>query len=31
MAIAGTPEEEALALTPYIGIGFDMCLIERSA
>jgi len=31
MAIAGTPEQVAAALTPYIGIGFDMFLLmERS-
>lgn len=31
MAIAGTPEEVAKALTPYIGIGFDMFLLmERT-
>jgi F420-dependent oxidoreductase-like protein len=31
MAIAGTPGEVAAALTPYIGIGFDMFLLmERS-
>jgi alkanesulfonate monooxygenase SsuD/methylene tetrahydromethanopterin reductase-like flavin-dependent oxidoreductase (luciferase family) len=31
MVIAGTPEEVALALTPYLGIGFDMFLLmERT-
>jgi alkanesulfonate monooxygenase SsuD/methylene tetrahydromethanopterin reductase-like flavin-dependent oxidoreductase (luciferase family) len=31
MAIAGTPEEVALALTPYVDIGFDMVLVmERT-
>jgi len=31
MAIAGTPEEVALALTPYLAIGFDMFLaMERT-
>ena len=31
MVIAGTPEEVALALTPYLGIGFDMfLLLERT-
>ena len=31
MAIAGTPEEVAAALTPYIGIGFDMVLLMERA
>jgi F420-dependent oxidoreductase-like protein len=31
MAIAGTPEQVAAALSPYIGIGFDMVLLmERT-
>jgi alkanesulfonate monooxygenase SsuD/methylene tetrahydromethanopterin reductase-like flavin-dependent oxidoreductase (luciferase family) len=31
MAIAGTPEDVARALTPYLGIGFDMFLLmERT-
>lgn len=31
MAIAGTPEEVAAALAPYLGIGFDMFLVmERT-
>jgi F420-dependent oxidoreductase-like protein len=31
MAIAGTPEEVAAALIPYIGIGFDMVLLMERA
>jgi alkanesulfonate monooxygenase SsuD/methylene tetrahydromethanopterin reductase-like flavin-dependent oxidoreductase (luciferase family) len=27
MTIAGTPEEVAVALIPYLGLGFDMFLI----
>jgi F420-dependent oxidoreductase-like protein len=31
MAIAGTPEEVATALIPYLGIGFDMILLMERA
>jgi hypothetical protein len=31
MAIAGRPEQVAAALSPYIGIGFDMVLLMERA